>query len=146
MDVAQYNRCCRTDAGFLLPAFHLFFFFKVLSKVGSTFTTTEQSVVQKPHTRAFPLGHVMVCTCRDSCSTLHCWAVHGTGFASDCHLRYVTEFCAAAFPECDSFLHESVMLRHVDLPPVFSLTCSVLLLLLEECKVRNLGTVAFICS
>lgn len=124
----------------------IFFFSKVLSKVGSTFTTTEQSVVQKLHTRAFPLGHVMVCTCRDSCSTLHCWAVHGTGFASDCHLRYVTEFCAAAFPECDSFLHESVMLRHVDLPPVFSLTCSVLLLLLEECKVRNLGTVALICS
>lgn len=109
---------------------HSTIFFKVLSKVGSTFTTTEQGSVQKPHTRAFTLGRVMGCTC----AWIPC-------FASDCHLRYMTEFCATAFPECGSFLHESVMLRHVDLPPVFSLACSVLLV---ESKDRNLAMVALI--
>lgn len=140
MNVAHYNDCCRADAGFLLPAFH--HFFKVLSKVGSTFTTTEQGFVQKPHTRAFTLGRVMGCTCAgilSRCSIVELCA--NAAFASDCHLRYMTEFCATAFPECGSFLHESVMLRHVDLPPVFSLACSVLLL---ESKDRNLGTVALI--
>lgn len=72
MNVAQYSHCCWANAGILLPASHGFWF---IHNVSLTFTKTEQSAVQeKSHARAFHID------------------CEGSGFASDCYLRDVTDF------------------------------------------------------
>lgn len=125
------NRCSVFTAS--IPPSFLFFYGSFQDWLNLRYHRTKRRT-EALHTCVSPWTCDGLSMCRDSCSTP----------LLSCVLGYVTEFCASAFPECDSFLHESVMLRHVDLPPVFSLTCSVLLVLLEECKDRKIGTVALI--
>lgn len=129
-NVVAMQECCTSYPLLLSKRWDFttaFYHFWFIYTVRLTFTKTEQSAVQEK--------------CRARAFHIDC---EGSGFANDCYLRDVTDFRASAFLEHDSFLHESVMLRHVDLPPVFSLTSHVPLVLLEDCKIPNFSTVASI--